>query len=225
MEVRILPGDPAPRPLADAGAALDATSQHPVSVGFFVKILVDRLTPSPLEQGFPIGRAWLASRFGEEDRTSFSGLSEDARVVVSAQKMGVGLYLEGELEGSLELACSRCLTRYRGPIRERFRLVLEPAGDRVPADPEGAAALDQEGLVLADELESGWYRGPEIQLDRFVGELLSLSVPVQPLCREDCRGLCPRCGVDRNLESCGCAELRPASPFAVLASLRDPERK
>jgi uncharacterized protein len=103
--------------------------------------------------------------------------------------------------------------------------VLEPAGDRVPADPEGAAALAQEGLALADELESGWFRGPEIHLDRFVGEILTLAVPVQPLCREDCRGLCPRCGIDRNAASCACAEERPASPFAVLAALRDAERK
>jgi uncharacterized protein len=95
----------------------------------------------------------------------------------------------------------------------------------VPADPEGAAALAQEGLYLADELESGWFRGPEIQLDRFVGEMVSLSVPVQPLCRDDCRGLCPRCGGDRNLESCSCAETRPASPFTVLAKLRGPDRK
>jgi len=153
------------------------------------------------------------------------GLGEDTRIVVRGQRLGADLYLEGELTGSLELACSRCLTRYRGPIRERFRLVLEPAGDRVPADPEGAAALAQDGLYLADELESGWFRGPEIQLDRFVGELLSLSVPVQPLCRDDCRGLCPRCGADRNLESCSCAEARPASPFAVLSSLRGGDPK
>jgi uncharacterized protein len=103
--------------------------------------------------------------------------------------------------------------------------VLEPAGERVPADPEGAAALAHEGMVLADELESGWFRGPEIQLDRFVGEVLALAVPVQPLCRDDCRGLCPRCGVDRNVESCSCTDARPESPFAVLASLRSPDRK
>jgi uncharacterized protein len=103
--------------------------------------------------------------------------------------------------------------------------VLEPAGDRVPADPEGAAALAQEGLYLADELESGWFRGPEILLDRFVGEMLALGVPVQPLCQEDCRGLCPRCGIDRNLEACTCTELKPASPFAVLASLKGTDPK
>jgi uncharacterized protein len=190
-----------------------------------VKILVDRLTATPSVLRFSVSPSWVAARLGSGPERQLEGLREDVAFEVRAHRMGADVYLEGEASGALELACSRCLTRYRGPIRERFRLVLEPAGDRVPADPEGAAALAHEGLYLADEPESGWFRGPEIRLDRLVGEVLALAVPVQPLCREDCRGLCPRCGIDRNVESCGCSEARPGSPFAVLASLRSPDRK
>jgi uncharacterized protein len=192
---------------------------------FPVKILVDRLTETPSAQRFSVTPSWVAERFGADPGHRLEGLGEDVVFELRAHRIGPDVYLEGEVTGALDLACSRCLTRYRGPIRERFRLVLEPAGDRVPADPEGAAALAHEGLYLADELESGWFRGTEIQLDRFVGELLALAVPVQPLCREDCRGLCPRCGVDRNVESCSCSEARPDSPFAVLAALRSPDRE
>ena len=186
-----------------------------------MKILVERLTATPAEMRFPVSPQWLSQQQGAE----LEGLTADAEVVLRAQRLGADVYLEGELGAVFELACSRCLTRYRAPIRERFRLVLEPAGDRVPADPEGAASLARDGLYLADELESGWFRGAEIQLDRYVGEMMTLAVPVQPLCREACLGLCPRCGIDRNLERCGCAEERPASPFAVLAALRGTDRK
>ncbi len=196
-----------------------------VSVGFSVKVLIDRLSSAPSALHFAVSPRWAQQQFGDDRVHRLEGLCEDVGFDLRAHKMGGQVYLEGEATGSLDLACSRCLTRYRGPIRERFRLVLEPAGDRVPADPEGAAALAQEGLYLADELESGWFRGPEIHLDRFVGEILALAVPVQPLCREDCRGLCPRCGIDRNVERCGCSEARPESPFAVLAALRSPDRK
>jgi uncharacterized protein len=99
--------------------------------------------------------------------------------------------------------------------------VLEPAGTRVPGDPEAAQALARDGLCVGDELETGWYRGSEVQLDSVCFELISLALPVQPLCREDCAGLCPRCGADRNTTSCDCdAQPRPDSPFAALASLR-----
>jgi uncharacterized protein len=124
------------------------------------------------------------------------------------------------LEGAFDLECGRCLARYRQPLRESFRLVLEPAGTRVPGDPEAAQALARDGLCLGDELETGWYRGAEIQVDSLCLELIALALPVQPLCREDCAGLCPRCGADRNTTPCECAELRPESPFAALASLR-----
>src|SRR5262249_1693731 len=77
------------------------------------------------------------------------------------------------------------------------------------------------GMCLAEELETGWYRGGEIDLSGFVHELICLALPVKPLCREECAGLCPRCGVDRNAGACGCPEPAGDSPFAVLKALRD----
>jgi len=170
-----------------------------------VRILVDRLdaTPKPL--------CFAASP---------QGCDEPLEVRLKAHCIALEVFLEGQVSGSLLLVCGRCLTRYRAPIREPFRLVLVPAGTRVPADPEGAAALAKEGLIANEDLEAGWYQGSEIHLDRFIQELVALALPVQPVCREDCRGLCPHCGVDRNQEACDCSELRAESPFAALAELR-----
>jgi uncharacterized protein len=185
-----------------------------------VQLLTDRLTESPTEIGFDVTPAWWKERCGADEEL-VGGVRSALMTRVRAYRAGEDLVLEGEVEGALELACGRCLTRYRHPIRERFRLVLEPAGSRVPADPEGAAALDRDGVYLSDELESGWFRGSEIDLGGLIQELIALAFPVQPLCREDCRGLCPQCGADRNAESCGCSEVRPDSPFAALRALRD----
>lgn len=184
-----------------------------------MKLLVDRLDETPSAFAFEVSAPWLVERLGPAAQEGV-GFEPGGRVEGSVHRMGADLHIEGVLELDLELTCSRCLARYRAPVRERFRLVLEPAGSRVPADPEGAATLAQEGMVLGDELETGWFRGHEIHLDRFIGDLAALALPVQPVCREECRGLCPRCGVDRNVESCDCTEARGASPFAVLASLR-----
>jgi uncharacterized protein len=191
-----------------------------VVLGDSVKVLIDRLTESPTELVFSASPAWWRERCCGDVELS-KGLEAPLEFRILAHRMGEDAYLEGETQGALELTCGRCLTRYREPIRERFRLVLEPAGSRVPADPEGAAALARDGLFLSDELESGWFRGSEIDLGSFFQELIALAFPVQPVCREDCRGLCPRCGVDRNAESCECPELRPDSPFAALQALRD----
>jgi uncharacterized protein len=184
-----------------------------------MKLLVDRITEEPSEHAFDPEPAWweVASTDIRElagaDRDSF-GLS------FRAHRMAENLYLEGEVHGRVELECARCLTRYFHALREDFRLVLEPAEDRVPAEPEAAEALERDGMALSDALESGCFRGPEIDLGAYLREVVALGLPVKPLCREDCRGLCPRCGADRNRESCGCDDTRPDSPFAALAALR-----
>ena len=135
--------------------------------------------------------------------------------------MGEDLYLEGSVEGRLELECGRCLARYGHRLREPFRLVLEPAGSRRPADPEGAEALERDGVCLGEEIEVGWYRGTEIDLGAVLFEVVALALPVKPLCRDECAGLCSRCGVDLNLGPCGCPEIETGSPFAVLKALRE----
>jgi uncharacterized protein len=184
-----------------------------------VKIAVDSLTETPLSFQFSATPAWFSARYPADARPG-EGLSEPLAIEGRAYRAAADLVIEGSIQGEVEVACSRCLSRYRAPIRETFRLVLEPAGARVPADPEGAEALSSDGLYLGDEAETGWFRGQVLQLDRFIGEVISLALPMQPVCRESCKGLCPRCGVDRNVESCQCAESRPESPFAVLAKLK-----
>ncbi len=184
-----------------------------------MKLLVDRLSDTPDRHDFSATPEWWRE-LAEGAEEVAEMLEEAVECRVDAHRMGEDVFLSGELEGSLALTCGRCLARYRAPVRERFRLVLEPAGSRVPADPEGAAALARFGLSLSDELEYGWFRGSEIDLSVFLHEVIALLLPVQPLCREDCRGLCPRCGMDRNVSSCECVETNPASPFAVLEVLR-----
>jgi uncharacterized protein len=184
-----------------------------------MRIQVERLAESPTRLDFEVEPEWwsevraLMPEFGEAG-------AEPPRFEVETYRMGADVYLEGSLSGAVELRCGRCTRGYRQVLGERFRLVLEPAGARVPSDPEGAAALARDGLWLSDELEAGCFRGPVVNLGGFFREVLALALPVQPLCREDCRGLCPRCGIDRNEETCACEEGARRSPFAALAALR-----
>lgn len=184
-----------------------------------MQILIDRLKQTPTELAFgPDDPGWAEA---VESVPELRGPeAELPSVQLRAHRMGQDVYLEGVVTGALALECGRCLVRYGSPLREPFRLVLEPAGARVPPEPEAARDLARLGMCLGDELEMGWFQGPEIDLRSLLREVVALAVPVQPRCAEDCRGLCPRCGVDWNRETCGCEAERPASPFAALEALR-----
>ena len=184
-----------------------------------MRILLDRLADTPTDLSFEADGAWWRAYMSPGPELP-AELEQPLRIALRAHTMGEDLYLEGTLVGELPLECGRCLARYRHALHEPFRVVLEPSGTRVPADPEGARALVRDGMCLGEDVETGWYRGSEIELAPFFHEVVATTLPVQPLCREDCAGLCPRCGGDRNLAACDCSEFEKPSPFAVLEKLR-----
>ena len=185
-----------------------------------MKIRLDRLEATPKAHAFEASTDWWSEQVAEARDLPFDAEGPFA-FDVEAYKLGDDVFLGGTFRGSIRLECGRCLRRYRHALSEGFRLVLEPAGDRQPPDPEGVLALGRDGLCLSEDLELGWYRGEEIDLGAFFSELISLALPLQPVCAEDCKGLCAQCGADRNVQDCDCAEEnRPPSPFAVLAALR-----
>jgi uncharacterized protein len=110
-------------------------------------------------------------------------------------RSGRGLVIGGIFDGDVLLICGRCLERFRFHTADRFDLYCE-VGSQVPFG-------DQHELD-DDELDVTYLEEGRINTDHLLRENILLSLPVQPLCREDCRGLCPHCGANLNLGSCGC---------------------
>ncbi len=184
---------------------------------------VEQITGAPCRRRFVADAEWRKRHLPHLPAGGAKGAPaiEGLRLEVSARRLGENIHLEGEVVADSRHLCSRCLARYRAPVRERFALELEPGGARLPADPEEARSFEREGLHLDDDFCAGWFRGPELHLDRLAAELVMLGLPVQPLCRENCRGLCPVCGSDLNAGRCDCVQQPGASPFASLRGLRD----
>ena len=193
-----------------------------------VKLNLDRLTATPTPYDYEAPARWWTDYSSDVEEGPYEVVAPFA-FRLEAYKVREDAYLKGDMRGEIEIECGRCVARYRQPLRETFALVLESAGGRIPADPEGAEALKRDGMCLGEEIEAGWYRGSEVQLGAYFAEIVSLGMPVQPLCRDDCLGLCPRCGTDRNVSPCSCRDLaeegelesKSESPFAALAALRD----
>lgn len=174
---------------------------------------------------FEVSETWWQGREAEESVGAI-GIETPFCFEISAEAKGEAVEIVGDLQGQVALECSRCAKRYSHALREPFRLVLESAktaGASGPAgrmDPEGEQALAEHGLCLGEDLEAGWYRGPVIGLDDFLGELIALAMPLQPLCDDACPGVCSHCGADFAKNRCDCEDEKIESPFAVLAALK-----
>ena len=184
-----------------------------------MKILLEQLAESPERYRFEGSAAWWSARASAGGEAPYV-LLRPLGFEVEVRRNGQEILLEGALRGEIEVECSRCLVRYGQALSDEFRLVLESSGDRLPADPENAEALERDGVCLGDDLEVGSYRGTELDLEAYLAERVALAWPVQPVCRESCGGLCPHCGIDRNQNQCRCGEKRVEGPFAALASLK-----
>ena len=127
------------------------------------------------------------------DDPAFRGLDlklkQPVRVTGLLQTAGEGSYrFEGRAEGAADGECRRCLKELSLPFDVRFDAVFTTSKE----------ILDDPGVYRLAEPVT------RVDLSEAIREEVGLAVPTYALCREDCAGLCPRCGADLNEGPCGC---------------------
>jgi uncharacterized protein len=127
-------------------------------------------------------------------------------------KLEPDFVFRGNVRFTARLECRRCTESVELPVDHAFALALTPlpSGRSVS---QAEAALD---AMAAEAADISVFDGHEIDLEELVHEQVCLALPYTVLCAPECRGLCPQCGTNRNVNACGCAEKPLASPFAVL---------
>jgi len=119
--------------------------------------------------------------------------------------------LKGRYKTLLSVPCARCVEPVGIPLENEFDLVFRPIG---------ADAGFAERSITAPETEIGYYQRDSLALEDVLREQVLLSLPVRTLCKPDCKGLCPRCGVNRNNQVCSC-DPGPSDPrWEALAGLK-----
>ena len=119
--------------------------------------------------------------------------------------------LVGRVTTTLELPCSRCLEPFAWPVDAEFDLRYQPHTTNTG---EGERAIEE------DDLTTAFYQNDEVDLGQLMQEQFYLSLPMKPLCREDCAGLCPVCGINRNRGTCACNTQWEDPRLAALRSLK-----
>ncbi|MFD1407426.1 YceD family protein [Kroppenstedtia eburnea] len=135
---------------------------------------------------------------------------EPVKVGITAWKDQGLFHVQGEQSAKATLRCSRCLSGFDRVLSARWHRVFTDDENRV--EPSG----EEEILLVSLDRPT--------DLTPYIREALLLSMPFAPVCREECKGLCPTCGTDWNRASCQCDNRRIDPRLAKLGELlnRDP---
>ena len=174
---------------------------------------VSELEKEPIE--FDLQLKTGAIDYGEEAEQSgplaTSGHAEVLHEHRGPKEIVADIRLKGQYAGEFKVPCARCVEPVKIPLSAEFDLVFRPVG---------ADAGASERSISAGETEIGYYQGDSLLLEDVLREQVLLSLPVRTLCKPDCKGLCPRCGKNRNLEACSCEEAPSDPRWEALAGLR-----
>ena len=146
-------------------------------------------------------RVTSGERMGGDEVVVFRDISGEenrirCHIDLTIQRSGERFYIHVDLRGVFTTPCHRCLERTSHELTPSFDLVVQRANPRARQEPIGVA---DDFLMLP----AGQDR---LDLDPYVYENLVVNIPMQLVCSDDCKGLCPSCGANLNKGECKCAQ-------------------
>jgi len=156
----------------------------------------------------------------------YSGTAEDMEISIEGVKFpspveadiaatlsGDEIICQGEIYASVEIECSRCLEIFDFPITARLQFVVQ--------------MLDTTLDVSSDDADDDYEVIPKTQsvcdVSQRIRDAIVLNIPLKPLCDEDCRGLCPMCGINLNEDDCDCTPDKADERWEALKDLFNEE--
>ena len=178
-----------------------------------MEFIVSELEREPIDFDLELapGVVDLGEEAAQQGLLEASGRAEVLHEHRGPRDIVADIRLKGRFAGRFEVPCARCIEPVEIPLSGDFDLIFRPAA----ADAEAT-----ERSITAQETEIGYYLRDSLSLEDVLREQVLLSLPVKTLCKPDCKGLCPRCGADRNSQPCNC-DAGPSDPrWEALAGLR-----
>jgi uncharacterized protein len=165
----------------------------------FIEIEDLKSEPLHVQHVFPAGDI----RFVHEDATLDKAVTAD--FVLSHKDRD--LHVDGTVETSIRFKCSRCMKEFSQPFEASFDLSYLP---------QPKWTKDAEIELQYEEMEVAYYDGVALDVNLMILEQIELAIPMKFVCREDCKGLCYKCGTDLNDGACLCKSENVDSRLSVL---------
>jgi len=177
----------------------------------FIKIKELELRKIEFDENFKPGVIDLGPDIQQKTPFHASGRAELIRENRGARQVVEDIRLVGSFSTQVQIHCARCLDPVKREISESFDLIYRP---------QGVDAAGDEASINRAETEIGYYQGEGLLLEDVLKEQMLLALPVKQVCSAECKGLCPQCGRNLNIENCDCVTTMPDPRWAALEDIR-----
>ena len=167
----------------------------------------------PFSEISSTGKGYTLSDLSVPSGQEVFELQEPFEFSCTLQKNGENrVVLQGRVQASLMLSCNRCLASYPFRVQTNMQLIFElQTREHLMLKDVDLTVVDLDVIELSE---------PVIDLEELARQQLYMALPVQQICTENCKGICPECGNDLNEMTCSCKGQKKNNPFAVLAALK-----
>ncbi|MBI5543582.1 MAG: DUF177 domain-containing protein [Deltaproteobacteria bacterium] len=184
-------------------------------------VLIEEIRDGGLALDRELGEEYLARVLSEGGPETGFAPAGAARLKARFDRVGDKILLRGDVAVSVKGACKRCLIDVTIEVPVHFELNLvarKPEGSEREELEGGEVVQDADSIAESADEES--YDGRQIDLGAIVREQILLALPMDGLCREDCKGLCSVCGQDLNVKECGCQRKVADPRWAALKDIK-----
>ena len=189
-------------------------------------VLLEEIRDSGLPIDRELGLDYLASVLSEQGKETGFRPVRSARLTGRLEKISGKILLTADTTIEVTGACRRCLADVGAEVPVHFQLSLVQARTAASDEREGedeSAHKDLEGSAASFDLQAAdeeSFEGKQIDLGKILREQVLLALPMDLLCREDCKGLCSSCGKDLNQGECGCVREVMDPRWAALKNIK-----
>ncbi len=173
-----------------------------------MKINLKELPQGKKDLHFTLGPGDIGIKEHEKDFELVSDVNTDVKLLKSRTTVNIDI----EIEYTVKLQCSRCLDLFERTYHERESFVFK----------EGEEKLRKEKSLAEEDIYTYFYATEEIDISPLIRDMIILSIPMKPLCKPDCKGLCPVCGANWNRETCEhIGKIKPVTKLSKLLEFKN----
>ncbi len=143
-------------------------------------------------------------------------ISEPVSAELFLMNQGEGCLVRGRMTGKVTIPCDRCGEEAEYPISVKFEeFEVLPQAYEIEEGDDSEDELPETSLIFLDN-----YSRPHVDLGSLLWEEFSLALPIKPLCKDDCKGICLVCGNNHNVSACSCDDDKVDPRFEKLKNLK-----